>query len=124
MEAVAIQFGEIYAALASSGTNLPKMTELIATGGALYHSPLWREIIADLLGIPLKFADIAEASSRGAALLALRSLNYLTTSDIQQIDIVSIHQPHSDNYQRYQKAWQRYRALYQTLVSNDWAQTH
>ena len=47
---------------------------LRASGGALLRSPAWARIIADVLGRPITLSPVAEASSRGAVLLALEAL--------------------------------------------------
>ena len=44
---------------------------VIASGGALGHSRAWAQILADALGVPIEARENMEASSRGAALLAL-----------------------------------------------------
>lgn len=45
---------------------------IIASGGALTHSPLLVQVLADSLGREIKVAPALEASGRGAALLALQ----------------------------------------------------
>jgi gluconokinase len=47
---------------------------VIASGGALGHSRVWTQIMADALGVPIEVLPGIEASSRGAALLALGAL--------------------------------------------------
>ena len=49
---------------------------VVASGAALLASPAWRQIVADALGRPL-IAGPEEASSRGAALLALEAAGRL-----------------------------------------------
>lgn len=44
---------------------------VIATGGQLLHSPAWCQMLADALDLPVVTSPEPEASSRGAALLAL-----------------------------------------------------
>ncbi len=68
MEAVAMQF---LTATESLKTMFPHVTKIVASGGALGHSAPWRTIFADVIGLPITFASEPEASSRGAALLAL-----------------------------------------------------
>jgi gluconokinase len=73
VEAVAYRFAAILRLLR---TEAPGAQEVIGTGGALRSSSAWGQILADVLEMPLSFADVAEASSRGAALLALESLGH------------------------------------------------
>jgi len=49
---------------------------VIASGGALQGSRVWSQIMADALGVPIEVREGIEASSRGAALLALGALGY------------------------------------------------
>lgn len=71
MEAVAYRLAAVYdrlAPVASPGH------AVIASGGALGHSHVWTQIMADALAVPLEVLPGIEASSRGAALLALGAL--------------------------------------------------
>ncbi len=70
LESVAYRFAEIFDQLNS----VIKIREIIASGGALRHSPVWTQIIADVLGRDLTLPDTREASSRGACLLALETI--------------------------------------------------
>ena len=69
LEAVALRFLDIYELLRGV---LPEPREVVVSGGALGESPAWAQMIADALGRPLTMSRVAEASSRGAALLAFR----------------------------------------------------
>ncbi len=71
LESVALRFCEIYIPL-STATGTP--AEVIASGGALLHSPAWTQMMADTLGRPIVASTEQEASSRGAALYALELL--------------------------------------------------
>ena len=70
LEAVALRF-----ALAAQSLRavFPQAKQVIASGGALGKSPAWSQIFADALGQPLTLAEEPEASSRGAALLAMEA---------------------------------------------------
>ena len=68
MEAVACRLALVYGRLAPLAA--PGHT-VVASGGALGHSPLWASITADALGVPLVLSSAGEASARGAALIAL-----------------------------------------------------
>ncbi len=71
MESVAYRFAVVVAALTAG---LPGVQDLVGTGGALVSSDSWGQILADVLGMPLQCSAEREASSRGAALLALEAL--------------------------------------------------
>ena len=70
MEGVAFRFAEIFDQLKL----VTKVKETVASGGALRESPVWTQIIADVLGRDLLMNDATESSSRGAVLLALESI--------------------------------------------------
>src|SRR5207249_6450787 len=74
LEGVALYFARIEALLRRA---VPEAREVIATGGALLHSPAWLQIMADVLGRPILASTEPEASSRGAALLALEAIGAL-----------------------------------------------
>ena len=69
LEGVAIQLGAVVASLG----RVADVREVRATGGA-FRSPLWREIVAGVLGMPLSVQDGAEGTARGAAALGLFGL--------------------------------------------------
>lgn len=69
LEAVAYRFAHIARAL----EQFAPAAEIRASGGALTASPLWTQILSDVLARPVKLFAAREASSRGAALLALES---------------------------------------------------
>jgi len=71
LEAVAYRFAAILDRLRTIQPDIPHVT---GTGGALRASAAWGQILSDVLELPLVVSDAAEASSRGAAILALRSL--------------------------------------------------
>jgi len=74
MEAISYQFVAVAAAMRQVA---PRPRSVIATGGQLIHSPAWSQMLADALRLRVMVSPEAEASSRGAALLALHALGYL-----------------------------------------------
>jgi gluconokinase len=71
LEAVALRLARVYELLRPHAA--PEHV-LVGSGGALVGSPAWAQIIADALGRPLVVSTEEEATSRGAALLALDAL--------------------------------------------------
>ena len=53
----------------------------MAGGGTLAAS--WRQLLADVLGLPLYAVDVPAASGRGAALLGARAAGLLSFDDIR-----------------------------------------
>jgi gluconokinase len=70
LESVAYRFADILAQL----NQVVKIKGIVASGGALRDSPVWMQIIADVLGRDLIMNDTAESSSRGAVLFALEHI--------------------------------------------------
>ncbi|MBA2690962.1 MAG: gluconokinase [Rubrobacter sp.] len=112
MESVALRFAIIAGMLekASSGEK-----EVIATGGGLVNSPAWTRIMADALGRPVKLSNVEEASSRGAALLALEKLGEI------EIDKLSTppgetFAPDEKNHETYMNALERQKRLYGAVL--------
>ncbi|MCL4562760.1 MAG: gluconokinase [Chloroflexi bacterium] len=79
MEGVACRIAIVYDLVRQV---LPSDPQIIASGGALLHSPVWLQILADVLGKPVTASLAEEASARGAALLAFEALGYL--GDVSQ----------------------------------------
>ena len=78
LEAVALRLASVYALLMPLAAS---EHAIVASGGAIARSPVWRQIIADALGHPVHIWPEAEATGRGAALLALQTLRVLSTLD-------------------------------------------
>lgn len=74
LEAVALRFAALEAILRAA---VPEAREIVATGGALLRSPAWLQMMADAIGRPVLASTEPEASSRGAALLALEAVGRL-----------------------------------------------
>jgi gluconokinase len=115
LEAVALRFAVIDRLLLRA---LPNANEIIATGGALLHSPAWMQIVADALGRPVLASAEAEASSRGAALLGLEAVGALHTP-IEQMTPTTTRrfEPIAEHTERYQAAAERQRRLYDAVVT-------
>jgi gluconokinase len=114
MEAVALRFGEIDRILLRT---TPNAREVVATGGALLHSPTWMQIVADVLERPVLASAESEASSRGASLLALETLGLLEVP-LEELrpSAARRFEPVAEHAQRYRAAAERQRHLYDALV--------
>lgn len=80
LESVALRFRNIYDIMAE---RLGVPAKVVGSGGALLHSPAWTQMMADALGVPVIACQEKEASSRGAALLALERLEVIR--DIREL---------------------------------------
>jgi gluconokinase len=113
LETVAYRFALIHALLAEA---CPRADEVVATGGALAASPAWTGIMADVLGVPVRPSTEPEASSRGAALLALESLGALPSLDAAPAGFGPTVAPDAARHARYREGLARHRQLYEALV--------
>jgi gluconokinase len=89
---------------------------LIASGGALLHSPAWMQIFADVLGRTVVASAEPEATSRGAAVLALRALGAVPSIESMPAADGAVYEPDSARHEVYQAAIARQRWLYDRLI--------
>lgn len=112
-ESVAFRFAEIFEQL----NKVVKIKEIVASGGALQESPVWTQIIADVLGRDLIMNAVPESSSRGAVLLALESIG-----KIENIDTIPNHdgmliKANRNKTALYRMARKRHKQTYQNLMA-------
>ena len=113
LEAIAFRFALIAKALDTIAPN----AQIIATGNALRSSPVWLQILADVLGKPLSFGGSPEASIRGAALLALEAVGKIENIEAVPVLVDEVFEPDADHYDLYQCAIERQEEFYRKLVS-------
>ncbi len=109
-EAVALRFRLIYDRLRPL---LPPGAEVVASGGALQDNPLWRQILADALQVPVHLVNVDEATSRGAAILALQALGLQQPPDPPTIHTAM---PDREAGAAYTQALQRQQELYDRVI--------
>jgi gluconokinase len=114
LEAVAYRFAAIYESLSDVVSGKAR---IIATGAGMIHSPAWTQMMADVVGAPVVASLVPEASSRGAALLALQSLGHLDDLSSLPVPLGAVHEPNPVHHQRYLEARRRQEALYHLLVT-------
>ncbi|MEW5975020.1 MAG: gluconokinase [Acidobacteriota bacterium] len=112
LESVAYRFANIAGLLNPA---VPDLHEVIASGGALLRAPLWIQIMADVLGRPVIASEVPEASSRGAALMALEALGIVSDGATLPAPTGQIYHPDEERHARYQEGITRQQKLYQLL---------
>jgi gluconokinase len=112
MEAVALRFALIAEIIEVAS---PGEKEVVATGGGLLHSPTWTGIMADALGKTVTTSGVQEASSRGAALLALEKLGKLEIEEAEA-PFGAAFEPDPERHATYREALQRQRQLYNAVL--------
>ena len=114
LEGVAFSLKDCFAILQEQGLTLAQVR---ATGGGA-KSPLWRQIIADVLDVELVTTNAQEGPAFGAALLAGVACGVYAS--VQQaceatVTVVERTTPTREAARIYERAYQRYRALYPAL---------
>jgi gluconokinase len=115
MEAVALRFTLVAEKLDTAFPEDADSRHVIATGGGLLGSKTWTRIMADALGRPITASVVTEASSRGAALLALETLGGTGIEDIEA-PLGETYDPNLSHHAVYKQALNRQRELYETVA--------
>lgn len=116
MEAVCYRF----ALLAKALDRVAPEATIVAAGNALLSSPAWAQMIADVLGRRIEFSGENEASSRGAALLALEAagkIDSIETIDPESAVAPFFYDPDMKRHLCYVEAIERQQKLYEKLIS-------
>src|SRR5438132_2410515 len=114
LEGVAFSLKDCFAILREQGLQLEQVR---ATGGGA-KSPLWRQILADVLGVELVTTNATEGPAFGAALLAgvasgvYASIEQACDATVQVVERTG---PHPDAERAYARVYETYQALYPAL---------
>jgi gluconokinase len=108
LESISYRFALIARAL----NTLAPEAMIVASGNALRSSPGWLQIMADVLGRPLSLGGSAEASTRGAALLALEAVGKIASIEQDLFSVEKVFEPDLTRHARYQQGLARQVELY------------
>ncbi len=113
MEGIAYRLAIIYDSLR---TIAQPQANIVVSGGALMSSPYWRQVLADVTGVPVQVCREPEATARGVAMLALQQLGL--ANDLRSLapPINETHIPNPHHREIYHQARERQRALYQRVL--------
>ncbi len=114
LEGVAFSLKDCLAIIREQGLRIDQMR---ATGGGA-KSPLWRQIIADVLGTELVLTNASEGPAFGAALLAgVASGVYSSVQEAcaQTVHVTQRTVPNAETASSYAQAYETYQALYPAL---------
>jgi gluconokinase len=114
LEAIAYRF----ALIARPLDRVAPHATIMATGNALRSSPVWLQIIADVFGRPIMLCGAPEASTRGAALLALEAIGKIGSIEEVSVPVEAIFEPEMSRHARYQEALKRQEEIYERLLGN------
>ncbi|MFN8381518.1 MAG: FGGY family carbohydrate kinase [Anaerolineales bacterium] len=94
------------------------LEEIRAVGGGA-RSPLWRQIKADVTGLPISITDTVETTALGAGILALAGSGLFTSLDEAvglTTHVVETREPDPKTSALYDEYYQLYRATYFSLL--------
>lgn len=114
LEGVAFSLKDCFGIIQEQGLSLQQVR---ATGGGA-KSPVWRQIIADILGVELVTTNASEGPAFGAALLAAVASGVYPS--VQEACAATIHvvertEPNPATASMYANTYETYRALYPAL---------
>ena len=117
LEGVAFGLKDIFSLMQSAG--LGAIDQVRVSGGGA-RSALWRQILADVLGVELVTVNTTEGAAYGAALLA--SVGAGVWPDVaaaceQTIRVMERVSPDRKNVDAYWRMYQQYQMLYPALKS-------
>ena len=113
MEAVCYRF----ALVAQAMDQIAPQATIVAAGNALLSSPAWAQMMADVLGRRSGLSEVSEASSRGAALLALEAAGKIDSIETVEPEFAVGYEPDMTRHARYAMAIERQQKLYTKLIS-------
>jgi gluconokinase len=116
LEAIAYRFALIHELLRAVAS--PDAV-VVASGGALLGSPAWLTIMSDVLGRTVVASQVSEASSRGAALLALEALGLIPDLKALPAAAGRSYQADAARHAAYQSGLARQKHLYDLLVRQE-----
>jgi gluconokinase len=114
MEGVAYRFALIAGAL----EQFAPQALIVASGGALRASPVWTQMLADVLGRPVTLSGVRESSSRGAVLLALEATGELNSIADAPSKLDQVYEPDMSRHARYRAALERQQERYERVDSS------
>jgi xylulokinase len=101
------------------------VNDIRAVGGAT-NSPVWNQMQADMYKVPISVLEVGETGCLGAALYAGIGLGEYSSLDDaveRAIRIKAVYEPDPDNYDAYDKAYERFVSGYQSLADGGFFRT-
>lgn len=111
MEAVSYRIALVADAL----DRVSHSVSIIASGGALVSSPVWTQMLADVLGRKITQSGVREASTRGAVLLALEMEGRIRDIADAPAPLARTFEPDMERHARYREGLERQQKLYERL---------
>jgi gluconokinase len=116
LESVALRFRNIFEIMLGE---IGEPSEMVDSGSALLHSPTWTQMMADALGRPVIPCLEKEATSRGAALLAMERIGAIGHVRDRPAEMGPAVQPVAAHLTIYEEELRRQRQLYAKLFEEN-----
>ncbi len=113
LESISYSFNEIRVSLHEQ---FPLTREIALSGGAIGSSPLLGQIICDVFGVPLVTGKVAEASSRGAALIALKGIGAISSLTDAPFEKGKLLRPSKAAHELYVRAIERFEKYNSSVI--------
>ncbi|HEY7181255.1 MAG TPA: gluconokinase [Blastocatellia bacterium] len=113
LESVCYRFAAIYERLKAETTG---DTRIIASGGGILNSPVWTQMMADVIGVPVVASAVPEASSRGAAMLAMEAFGLIGSLGDLETPLGEVFEPNESDHELYLRGRARQESLYDLLI--------
>lgn len=109
MEGVANCLADVWDAMYGSE---PTSDEAVRLTGGITRTPLWAQIVADMLGVPLMALEVADTSATGAALTGMRGLGLIRLDQVPRtVETGRVYAPDARRHEFYKQHHREYRAL-------------
>ena len=116
LESVALRFRNIFEIMLGE---IGEPKELVDSGSALLHSPAWTQMMADALGRPILPCLEKEATSRGAALIAMERIGAIEHVRDRPPEMGAVITPVEQHRAIYEEELLRQRRLYSKLFEEN-----
>src|SRR5262249_49037123 len=93
--------------------------KIIASGGGILNSPVWTRMMADVIGVPVVASAVPEASSRGAAMLAMEAFGHIGSLGDLETPLGEVFEPNARDHELYLRGRARQESLYDLLIDKD-----
>ncbi|HEU0174431.1 MAG TPA: gluconokinase [Blastocatellia bacterium] len=113
LESVCYRFAAIYERLRAETLG---DTRIIASGGGILNSPVWTRMMADVIGVPVVASAVPEASSRGAAMLAMEAFGHIGRLGDLETPLGEVLEPNARDHELYLRGRARQERLYDLLI--------
>lgn len=118
MEGVANCLADVWDALYGSETT----HEMVRLTGGITRTPLWAQILADVLGVPLMALEVADTSATGAGLLGMLALEQIDAGSLRMAATAgagTVYTPDPKIHHFYKQHHREYRALRRGMAAMD-----